>query len=342
MKQEKSKTGYGWKAFSLFLAIVIVLAGILFGIFYMTGDISFRDKEQETVAVTEEGDELASGDIVPMQNMTFATAKSLTTESDARVTIKATVMPLQAATELSWTVTFNDPASKWATGKTVTDYVTVTPSASTLTATVQCLQPFGEQIIVTSSADKFEGVTASCTVDFGQRIKTVIYTGYNGGDMNELSYITWSGGYHDERTVSFTVQFYEYTLPSALFDSAGGKVPFCVNSKAEHLPEDDGVVFSVSTAYHEPLRWTDGQASASFSLSDITADGSSLAELTEEQEQELCTWLNRYAGESDIYALKLSLSTLYGNYTVEVPLRLNPEFFPVTVDVALDSAGISI
>lgn len=354
------KTGGFTRFWAVLMTLVVIAAAILAAVWFTDGTLTYNknkvqdetETDAETVAVTEDGRELTSGSTVPMQNVTFRTAQALepysddgTAQSDesyASVTLTATVTPSWATQALSWSVTFADPASEWATGKTVTDYVTLTPGETTLTATVQCLQPFGEQIVVTVSADEFEGVTASCTVDFGQRIRTVTYTGYGGGDMSELSYINWSGGFYDERMVSFSVQYYDYTVTGALYDSTGGKVPFCVNTNATRLPEEDGVAFSVSTAYHEPLQWTDGSASASFSLADITAGESSLTTLTEEEEEELCTWLHLYAGESDIYALKVSLATLYGSYTAEVPLRLDPDMFEATVDLGLDESDIVV
>lgn len=322
------KTGGFTRFWAVFVTLVLIAVAILAAVWFTDGTLTYnKDKVQEemesgTVAYAEDGSELVSGSSVLMQDMTFATARSLaayssdaSAQSDdyASVELTATLSPDWVAGDLSWSIAFSDPASEWATDKTVTDYVTLTQGETVFTATLQCLQPFGEQIVVTVSADEFEGVTASCTVDFGQRIRTVTYTGYGGGDMSELSYINWSGGFYDERTVSFSVQYYDYTVTGALYDSTGGKVPFCVNTNATRLPEEDGVAFSVSTAYREPLRWTDGTVSASFSLADITAGESSLTGLTEEEEAELCTWLHLFAGESAIYALKVSVATLYGS-----------------------------
>ena len=178
----REASGSGWKALAIFLAIVLVAAGILICVFYALGDITFGKEEEkseteaETVAYAEDGSALESGSTVPMQSVTFKSAKTLAEGVDAQneeyasVTLTATVTPSGATQALSWSVAFNDPASEWATGKTVTDYVTLTPGETALTATVQCLQPFGEQIVVTVSANEFEGVTANCTVDFARRI----------------------------------------------------------------------------------------------------------------------------------------------------------------------------
>ena len=140
--------------------------------------------------------------------------------------------PSWATQALSWSVAFNDPASEWATGKTVTDYVTVTPGETTLTATVQCLQPFGEQIIVTVSADEFDDVSATCTVDFQRRVvdATFLFTDAEGEELTAHmsdGVIQWKDGWDLQTNVSFTIEEIEqigtvggvitYYLPSSYY-----------------------------------------------------------------------------------------------------------------------------
>ena len=180
------KAGTFTKFWAVLMTLVVIAVAILAGVWFSNGTLTYNgggEDEEEPVAVTEDGSELESGGTVPMQNMTFKSAKTLATGADAQneeyasVTLTATVTPSWATQALSWSVAFSNPSSEWATGKTVTDYVTVTPGETTLTATVQCLQPFGEQIIVTVSADEFDDVSATCTVDFQRRLlRTLIYT----------------------------------------------------------------------------------------------------------------------------------------------------------------------
>ena len=181
------KTGGFTRFWAVLMTLVVIAAAILAAVWFTDGTLTYNknkvqdetETDAETVAVTEDGRELTSGGTVPMQNMTFATARSLAayssdaaaqSEEYASVELTATLSPDWVAGDLSWSIAFSDPASEWATGKTVTDYVTLTPGETALTATVQCLQPFGEQIVVTVSANEFEGVTANCTVDFARRI----------------------------------------------------------------------------------------------------------------------------------------------------------------------------
>ena len=96
-------------------------------------------------------------------------------------------------TGLDWSMAFKDPSSAWATGKTLTDYMTLTPSgtdaAGSKKVSVKCLKPFGEQVVITATSQDNPEVTASCTADFAQRIEsaTLKFGDLNvslGGDTN--------------------------------------------------------------------------------------------------------------------------------------------------------------
>ena len=95
------------------------------------------------------------------------------------ISVEAVVLPANASDKsVNWSVTFADPSSDWATGKAVADYLTVTPASSgSAKATIKCLQPFGEQIIVTVSSVSNPTAKASCTIDFLHRIKLSVFNG---------------------------------------------------------------------------------------------------------------------------------------------------------------------
>lgn len=106
---------------------------------------------------------------------------------------------------VDWTVEFTDPASEWATGKTVTDYVTVTPSEDgALTSTVKVLQDFGEQIKVTCTArDTTLGVKkAECLFDYVQKITGFTFT------MSDLI--------NGENTFNYEVESTQYTVSAEI------------------------------------------------------------------------------------------------------------------------------
>lgn len=88
------------------------------------------------------------------------------------VKIYATITPENATNQnVTWSVAWKNPSSSWARGKTVTDYVTVTPdSSNSRKATVTCVKAFSEQVIVTATAVGNTSVKKTCTVDYEKRM----------------------------------------------------------------------------------------------------------------------------------------------------------------------------
>ena len=122
-----------------------------------------EDPEEETpVTVTARAlsaEEYAENDIMPIAE----SAQQLT----------ATLSPSGSEGSVDWSVAWKNPSSEWASGKTVTKYVTVTPTKDgALTANVSCLQDFGEQVIITAA---LRGTSAKATVtaDYKQRVKNI-------------------------------------------------------------------------------------------------------------------------------------------------------------------------
>ena len=110
-------------------------------------------------------------------------ANGVSAQAETAYTLTATVLPEKASNKaVDWAVSFVNPSSAWATGKTVTDYVTVTPTADgALTANVECLQAFGEQIKVTVTSRNNADATATCLVDYAERVSGYTLTLSNGG-----------------------------------------------------------------------------------------------------------------------------------------------------------------
>lgn len=350
------KAGTFTKFWAVLMTLVVIAVAILAGVWFSNGTLTYNgggEDEEETVAVAEDGSELASGGTVPMQNMTFKSAKTLATGADAQneeyasVTLTATVTPSWATQDLSWSVAFSNPASEWATGKTVTDYVTVTPGETTLTATVQCLQPFGEQIVVTVSADEFDDVSATCTVDFGARIKTLLYkdsqnmgSDGNGIDLSTAEYIVWNHGFEEKNTFTVTTVYYDHTVSDAAAPYAGSAgYLFRSYSKATRTPYEDGVEVSLYKAGCSLSGYAGEETT--LSLKDMTAGSNNYSAITEEASEELCTWLNMYAGTTDWYAMCPSIQNDYSEFTCEVPLRLTASNFPRTVSLSLDETAVT-
>ena len=159
------------------LTVLLVLSWVLFGLLNSrrNGSIHELETPEQTVhggAVIGEsvgsGMKLMSEKIEPKayaENGVFA-------QADTAYTLTATITPDNATNKaVDWTVSFVNPASAWASGKSVTDYVTVTPTSDgALTANVECLQAFGEQIKVIVTSRENAKATASCTVDYARRV----------------------------------------------------------------------------------------------------------------------------------------------------------------------------
>ena len=164
------------------------------------------DNGEDKPAIDENGKELASDIIYAMPaRMTFRTAKSLVAtaaQSSAydSVTVQATVTPdIANLKSVVYSVSWVNASSEWANGKTVTEYVTATQTKeNSKTATIQCLQPFGEQVQVKVTATGIDNSSASatCTVDFMKRVAS------------------WSGQYSDGSPVEIDLNTSEIRLNS--------------------------------------------------------------------------------------------------------------------------------
>ena len=182
-----------------FLAVLLVL--VIAGAAALVGVLSdgfknwdkFKPDEEQTEQTEETadnggaiiGESVGSG--VKVMSAKIApenyAANGVSAQAETAYTLTATVLPEKASNKaVDWAVSFVNPSSAWATGKTVTDYVTVTPTADgALTANVECLQAFDEQIKVTVTSRNNADATATCLVDYAERVSGYTLTLSNGG-----------------------------------------------------------------------------------------------------------------------------------------------------------------
>ena len=96
----------------------------------------------------------------------------------------ATIEPVTATNQdLNWSIAFIDNTG-WASGKTVTDYVTLTPSGNE--ATIRMAQRFSKQIKVTATTKDGTNLSASCTVDCRKIVNSVDVT-FNATELDTSS-----------------------------------------------------------------------------------------------------------------------------------------------------------
>ena len=148
-----------------FILVGVMLAGILCGWFEK------KETEEEQAGVPAYSFIVGNGEGNRMSLMSVRNS-AVTGES---VTITATVEPDNEAenTGVDWTATWKNAESVWASGKSVSDYVTLTPGgedyAASKSVTLENLQPFGEQIIIKATARDDPEITATCTADYAQK-----------------------------------------------------------------------------------------------------------------------------------------------------------------------------
>lgn len=178
-----------WAA--IVLAVLFIGAAVFLGIVtegYKNWDTStwFDKQEEQTPPVIsdENGNDLADGQIHAMPQAMVFRSSTLASGANAAVTLKATVNPDTAENKaVDWAVEWFDSSAAWANGKTVTDYVTATPSADgSATATITCKQDFGAKIRITVTSRENPDAFASCTVDLKQKLVGVnVSLGVAGG-----------------------------------------------------------------------------------------------------------------------------------------------------------------
>ena len=155
----------------LFISIILCFTFMCMCLSACTWE-DFKNKAKDVwdnlVAVDDNGNDMLNGETYEMPSaMTFRSSAPNTTKS---VTLTATIEPSTAANKnLDWSVAWKNANSTWATGKTVTSYVTVTPASDgASTATVKFLADFGEQIVLTVKSRVNAYASATCTIDCWQ------------------------------------------------------------------------------------------------------------------------------------------------------------------------------
>lgn len=165
----------GAKIVALILCLLVLLALGL----SIAGNVIMFNKLKATAPTELESDNTPGVIVTPQEPGEDTAPLSLsagvaTVAADDVTSVPVTVTSSNPDERITWSIAFNNPDSTWATGKTVTDYVTVTPTSDgALTATVAVLQAFQEQIIVTATSRIDTTASVSCTVDYKDRYKLV-------------------------------------------------------------------------------------------------------------------------------------------------------------------------
>lgn len=171
-----------------FLLIFVLLAGLIGAWVLLLKPEESAPEQDEGGAIITEGE--SSG--IKLMSVKIPAAQykeyGISPLADTAYQLTATIVPENATDKtVDWTIAWavppqhsggtigdEDPGSVWAMGKTVTDYVTVTPTSDgALTANVECLKDFGAQVKVTVTSRDNPDVKANCLVDYTQKLQGV-------------------------------------------------------------------------------------------------------------------------------------------------------------------------
>ena len=184
-----------------FLLIFVLLAGLIGAWVLLLKPEAAAPEQEDGGAVITEGEssgiKLMSVKISPENYAEYG----ISPLADTAYQLTATIVPKNATDKtVDWTIAWaesrkshsggtnainrvdptydsddtHDAADSWSEGKTVTDYVTVTPTSDgALTANVECIKDFGAQVKVTVTSRDNSDVKANCLVDYTQKLQGV-------------------------------------------------------------------------------------------------------------------------------------------------------------------------
>ena len=198
------KKSNAWKGVAVFLAIAVAAAYIVpSAILNQWNPAKWGEQTSEQsdeifgggmVIGENSGDQairLTSNTLLPAQYAEYGVDEQAVTA----YTITAEVQPSTALQDIDYDYHFVNASSDWATGKTVSDYVTISQDENTLT--VSCSQAFGEQIAVDISSRFNPDISTSCTLDYVKGIESV--------DVSVTGNEVWLGG--DAAVMDFDITY---------------------------------------------------------------------------------------------------------------------------------------
>ena len=334
-----------WILTVIALALVAILSiGLLCALF-----IQPQEKEEEAVPkdgaiiseTAENGISLMSAKIMPVA---YA-ANGVSALADTAYTLTATVEPnYSGEKEFDWSVKFQNASSSWANGKTVMDYVTVTPTLDGAnTATVECKQAFGEKIIVTCTSRDYAGLSATCTVDYAQRITgmdvtlegsrtgnkdipageevTINFTYYGGTSSYNVYTVRATATYSDVYTLAESATCKVSFLTSAgandshtYFNNhgSGGSMGSYSATYVDEVENAIGKTFSFDNHMFEPYNFR--HESGSFVSGEMTKNTTYYKDLSGEELAERYLMTDK---DTVLWRVVASVEGKYGSYTRE-------------------------
>lgn len=131
--------------------------------------------DNTVITVSEEhGLKLMSATIAPENYAEYG----VSTYAESAFSLTVTITPSNATYQsVDMTLKWKNPQSEWASGKSVSDYLTINQTSDgSLTATGTVLQAFSEPIEITATLRGQEEITAKAQVDYVGTLKADLYS----------------------------------------------------------------------------------------------------------------------------------------------------------------------
>ena len=233
LQQHKKADTVKWSLTLIaFILVGVMLVGLIlqvFGMGKMKPSEWFNKQEQTEQSFDDKGEVTdANGNTLKTDGTVQAMPEKMIFRSNVRslsatsavepqaaalsVTLVVTIKPYDADNQgITWSVRFKNASSTWASGKTVTDYMTVTAtSGNSKSATATCKKGFSEQIEIVAASDDNPEIKAVCTCDYvklltgitvsGTEDKIAVASGKSGSGVKVTP--VWSDGTIDSEIIT--------------------------------------------------------------------------------------------------------------------------------------------
>lgn len=163
--------------------VLCIVLGCIIGIggCFLANGIAIRkapNLEIQNMADGIDGTIIHSNENHGISLMSAKVTDGISPQAESGYLLTATIYPATAIALLDWTVEFKNATSAWANGKSASDYIKVTPTSDgALTARVECLKAFSEQIIVKAASRTDNAIYGTCTADYAKRLTYLTLSG---------------------------------------------------------------------------------------------------------------------------------------------------------------------